>query len=222
MKLGSLGLLVLAAQGAWASSFSADLPAIKVKVIVEEKLEPEKPNTDLGFSSGIGGGAPGTQARHTLTDSSQHLYSGYDVQVLRQLGDNFQVTFAALTATPEELKLPDPSLWRRLPPPNSPPPQVIRAGDTLVFELFENSTTGQKIVDSVRIEDDIPCNGPGDCLAKLVAHEAQLLVGRIADLESRLSSPQAAALAQSQQTWEQYKQDACGAMTIMNSDSGAN
>ncbi len=217
MKLVSLGLLVLTAQGAWAfSSFSADFPNIRARVIVEEKLEPQNPKMSGGFSSGIGMGGPGMPVRHTLTESSQHVYSGYDIQVLRQAGDTFRVTLVALTATAEELKLPDPSLWRRLPAPNLPGPQLIHAGDTLVFDLFEDSATGQKIVDSLRIENNGPCDGQQDCLAKLVAHEAQSLATSIADLESKLNGPPAAALAQSQQTWEQYKQDTCGAIT----DSG--
>jgi hypothetical protein len=105
---------------------------------------------------------------------------------------------------------------RRLAAPNLPAPQAIHAGDTLVFDLFEDSAMGQKIVDSVRIEDNVPCNDQRDCLVKLVAADGQLLAARIADLEGRLSGAQAATLAQSQQTWEQCKQDACGPMT----DSG--
>lgn len=59
----------------------------------------------------------------------------------------------------------------------------------------------------------MPCNGQAVCLAKLVDKLGQDLATTIVAFESRQDSAQAAALEQSQQSWERYKQDACAALT---------
>ncbi len=214
MKTVSVVLFLLAARGIFAQGFSADLPSVNARIVIREKLEPVTPPME-DLSSGIesGPGTSGRTARHTLIDSARHLYFGYDVAVDRLNADSFRVTFSALDASPDALKLPDPAAWSRIPSPGFPLPQVIHVADTMMIDLFENPATGQKIVDYVHLEDTVPCNGEAACLVKLTDKLGQDLAARVAEIASKRSSAQAAALVQSQQSWEQYKQDACGALT---------
>jgi len=224
MKIISFVLLLLTGTTIWAQSgFSGTATSHDLTVFVQSKLEPLKPDT-ISFTTGInslGRNGPAGMRRY-LYDRSQHEYAGYDM-VAEWLADSgeYRVTFKALSAKPEDLYLPDsPSLWRLIPPPAFPDPQLVHPGDTIVLDFFENPSTGQKIVDSLRLErTKTNCEGEGaseaqiPCLTSLLAEERRSLARKIAALENNPNKSAGKNLQQSQQSWERYRDDTCRAIS---------
>jgi uncharacterized protein YecT (DUF1311 family) len=220
MKAISLVLLSLSATAVWAQSgFSGTASSRDLTVFVQSKLEPPKPDT-ISFTTGINSlprnGPLGM--RRFLYDRSQHEYAGYDMAAewLADSGE-YRVTFRALSATPEDLHLPDsPSLWRMIPPPAFPVPQRVHPGDTIVLDFFENPSTGQKIVDYLRLErTKTSCEGEGaseaqiSCLSSLLTEAKRSLARKIEAIENNSNKSASGSLPQSQQSWERYRDDTC-------------
>ena len=85
-----------------------------------------------------------------MQDRSHKTYFGYDIAVepLHD-GSTLRVSILPLSVGPERLGLENPETWKRLAPPRYPPPQSVRSGNTLAFDLFVNRETGQKLVEYV-------------------------------------------------------------------------
>ncbi len=100
-----------------------------------------------------------------------------------------------------------------LPAPISPSPEIVGSADTIAVTLFENPTTGQKIVDYLRIKRD-NCDsqtGPGHvpCLVGLVRDARRSLSEKLSQLASNGDAAAALALKDSQEAWEKYREQAC-------------
>jgi uncharacterized protein YecT (DUF1311 family) len=186
-------------------------------ITFESKLEPAKPDLAIPGESGIrhlDEINPGM--KRFLTNTKTHEYFGYDMKAepIREHAGTYRVTFSDLTLAPQDLKLPDPGSWRRLPAPLFPPPQIVSTADTIALDLFENPSTGQKIVDYIRLKRD-NCDeesaGPGQiaCLTSLVDDAQRSLADRLSHLESTRDRATVTSIKESQQTWEKYRDDAC-------------
>lgn len=218
MKTTSI-ILFLSATTMWAQSgFSGTATSNGLTIFVRSTLEPPKPDT-ASFTTGI---APlprngPTGMRRYLYDRSQHEYAGYDMAAEWLPGSGeYRVTFKALSATPEDLHLPDsPSSWRMIPPPAFPAPQLAHPGDTIALDFFENPSTGQKIVDYLRLErtkthcEDEASAAQISCLTSLLTEEERSLTRKMEALENKASKSAEGNLQQSQQSWERYRDDTC-------------
>ncbi len=140
-----------------------------IRVRFETRIEPELPGQEV---TGFGGGmlvAP-TGFHRYMTDSTSKKYFGYDLSIEPEPGEMFQVSFHLLSLTVEKLGLEPPGSWTPLALPRLPQPQAVRAGDTIVLDLFTQTKTGQKIVDYLFIQEDqhtvrLPSGEPRDYTA---------------------------------------------------------
>jgi hypothetical protein len=147
-------------QPGWIMSGSAQ--AGDVGFSFETRLEPASPRIE---GLGLGGVVGGNPSAHRYTaDSIHHVYFGYDIEI----GPLPQARAYLLTIRPLSLareKLPaltNPSSWTALPLPGYPPPQTVYVGDTIALDLMENRSTGQKIVDYIRIQSRAHLGSPRD------------------------------------------------------------
>jgi len=153
--------------------------------------------------------------RRYLYKPDQHEYFGYDVVAERvDNSSEYRVSFRALSLTPDDLRLPDPSLWMLLPSPVFPEPQILHIGDMISFDVFENPKTGQKIVDYIRLErrtceDVSEDQAKAACLSGLLDDAGRELAGRIAKAEAKPDAAVQESVRRSQQSWEKYRDDAC-------------
>ena len=122
----------------------------KIHVQFEARLEP---SGDLTQARRLGGGGVivSDHAIHRyMQDRSHKTYFGYDIAVEPlQDGSTLRVSILPLSVDPERLPLENLETWKSLAPPRYPPPQSVRSGDTLAFDLFVNPETGQKLVEYV-------------------------------------------------------------------------
>jgi hypothetical protein len=122
-----------------------------VVVWYETKLEPADPPI-----SKFGGG--------TLTENNiikRHLcyfarkqYFGYDLTT-EALGDGkYRLSFSPLSITPQKMEeiYPKEGSWSMVPLPQQPVTQVVQSGDTVAMDLFVNPSTGQKIVEYIKVQ----------------------------------------------------------------------
>jgi uncharacterized protein YecT (DUF1311 family) len=140
-----------------------------------------------------------------------HEYFGYEVvaEPIPQAG-TYRVTFSALTF--EDLAV-SPSGWRMLPAPISPSPEIVGSADTIAVTLFENPTTGQKIVDYLRIKRDNCDSQTGSahvtCLGGLIREARRSLSEKLSRLASNSDATVVLAIKDSQEAWEKYREQAC-------------
>jgi hypothetical protein len=115
----------------------------------ESRLEPAVPVMRLG--SGVL--VDRTVKRH-LWDISNRVFFGYDVSMDAMADGRYLFTFSPLTLTPQKMEElhPGTQAWRMIGLPRVPPMQILREGDTLAFDLFVNPSTGQKVVDYLKVE----------------------------------------------------------------------
>ena len=148
-------LLALAALSAHAAQLSRGAGAINgVGYRFETQLEPGTPGI-----SHTGGG--------TLTDDrlaqrhiclfEQKTYFGYDLRFEPTAGGRVRMLLAPLSMTPAKIgEIMKKGPWTALPVPAMPGPQVVEIGDEVVFDLFVNGQTGQRIVEHIWIESATP------------------------------------------------------------------
>jgi uncharacterized protein YecT (DUF1311 family) len=191
-------------------------------ITLECKLEPPESDqrdlpvpTEPGFSylfKNKPAGAVG-MVRYSK-NTKTHEYFGYEVlaEPVEEAG-MYRVMFRALTSSPAELGLADPSAWHMLPAPILPEPQTVGSSDTIALDLFENPATGQKIVDYIHIKRET-CDsriGPSQipCLAGLVRDAQRSLETKLKEMESARDAATVAAIRDSQKAWEKYREQAC-------------
>jgi uncharacterized protein YecT (DUF1311 family) len=217
----SLVLALLTCGVCWAQSGHTGSVGVISGVTITFKSKLEPPTPDSGFSgpSGIrilGTGKPEGMIRY-LANNKTHEYFGYDMKVepVDEHAGTYRVIFGPLTLRAEQLNLPDPQNWHMLPAPAFPAPQTITTADTIALDLFENPSTGQKIVDYLRLKRD-NCDaesaGPGQvsCLNGLVQEAQRLLEEKMTQMEKTRDTGTAAAIRGSQGAWEKYRDAACG------------
>jgi hypothetical protein len=112
------------------------------------------------LSDSLGGGILVEEVFHRfMLDSRQKVYFGYDASVEPLAdGTSYRVTFRPLSLSPQSLRAiigGDPTGWTRLNTPgwNVQTPQVLNRGQVFALTLMTNSTTGQRIVDYVTIQE---------------------------------------------------------------------
>lgn len=217
--LGSLALVLMTCGVAWAQTgFSGSFGTVAgVTITFESKLEPAKPEMRaLGISGVKSLCCKPDGMRRYSTDSRTHEYFGYDmrVEVVDESAGTYRVTFSALTLLPEDVDVADPGSWHRLPPPLFPAPQIVSTADTMAVDLFENPTTGQKIVDYIRLKGN-HCDGSTagtnqiTCLSNLVQNARRELQERLSQMEGDHDAATVVAIKESQQSWEKYRESAC-------------
>jgi hypothetical protein len=141
---------LLLAGAAWGQLMSGMSNTHGVTFSHETRLEPPTP----GISKICGGTlTENNVAKHHLCDVARQTCFGYDVTVEPLADGRFQFKFSPLTITPQKMHeiFPEVKSWTLLPLPQNPVTQVVRAGDVLVLDLFVNPSTGQKIVDYIKV-----------------------------------------------------------------------
>lgn len=115
------------------------------------------PNIVAGYSTVNRMGRLASIGHRYFYDETAHLYFGYDIVIQPQeLVDSYRVTFSSLsigpldfqTSAPDSL---DPSVWKKLPLPAIPAPQVLQAGDPMPIRVFRDPDTGRGLVDTMTV-----------------------------------------------------------------------
>jgi hypothetical protein len=96
--------------------------------------------------------------------------------------------------------------------PNLPADQIVHSGDTIVLELFKNDATGQKLVDYIKVDATVPCEGSVPCLTGFTRIKMEVVRRKIAAIQDEHKSLLQDDLLQSQEDWEKYKAEVCRAI----------
>ena len=205
----SLALMLLSSSLSWGQQgFSGTVGGRSgIRVHMESQVEPPKPELPSIYQMGTGSNHDKFY-RYTANTKS-HEYFGYEMRVepASQPG-MYRVVFSALAQTAKDLSLPDPPSWTMLPAPTFPAPEIVSASDTIAMELYFNPSTGQKIVDYLRVNRE-SCDGQISCWKEATAEAAQLLSVKLRQMESKGDAATVAALKESQPAWEKYRDAAC-------------
>jgi hypothetical protein len=147
MSRSSLACLSLFLVASPAIAGSATMNGISFSY--ESRLEPAIPVMRLG--SGV---LVDRTVKRYLWDVSNKIYFGYDVSMDAMTDGGCLFTFSPLTLSPQKMQelYPGTQRWRMIALPSVPPMQVLREGDTLALDLFVNPSTGQKVVDYLKVE----------------------------------------------------------------------
>ena len=117
----------------------------------ETRVEPELPGQNL-----TGFGAGGIIVEHAfhryMLDSGSKRYFGYDLAAEPAPGGAYRLSIRPLSLSAGKVGVKGD--WREIPLPSLPPPQTVRAGDTVALDLFVHPGTGQKLVDYLFIQDE--------------------------------------------------------------------
>lgn len=115
----------------------------------ESRLEPAVPAMKLG--SGV---LVNANVKRHLWDMANRTFFGYDVSMDGMADGRYLFRFSPLTLTPKKMEelYPGTQGWRMIALPSVPPMQILREGDTLALDLFVNPSTGQKVVDYLKVE----------------------------------------------------------------------
>ena len=116
------------------------------------RLEPPDPPI-----SKFGGGAlthDNKVVKRHLCDFAQKKCFGYDLTMEPLADGQFRLEFSPLTITSAQMDnlFPEVKGWTLLPMPQHPATQILHPGDTLALDLFVNPSTGQKIVDYIKVQ----------------------------------------------------------------------
>jgi hypothetical protein len=147
-------------------------------------------------------------------NSSTHEFFGYTMEVapVTDKPGTYRVVFGRLSETAEDLGLKDPAIWAMLPAPSFPAPQIVTVSDSLLFDVFVNPATGQKIVDYIHIRQDA-CDprtaSDLPCLKRSLEDARHALNEKVKLFENSPDTAKAVSARSSQQTWEKYLTDAC-------------
>jgi len=97
-----------------------------------------------------------------FVDESHHAYLGYELLLERKEKGTYLATVGKLGPTPMELaanlsgRLAIDLGWTLLPLPAMSEPRLFHEGETLSIELFVDPSTGDKLIDDVRINPPAP------------------------------------------------------------------
>ncbi len=120
----------------------------------ETRLDPASPPLAGSFSTGATSEA-GVVHRY-MFDRTQNIFLGYDaiIKVLPER-NTYQVTFRALTMTPDLQRQFSRDEWSRMPTPGwtLPAPQILHGGDVLSLDLLTNPSTNQRVVDYITVQE---------------------------------------------------------------------
>ena len=90
----------------------------------------------------------------------------------------------------------------------SPAPEIIKGSDTIGVDVFVNESTGQKIIDHIRIKTNA-CETDAADTPVCLQMANLMLAAKIKLLERSRDAATVAAIKQSQPLWEQYRDQAC-------------
>jgi hypothetical protein len=162
LMIGSLFVVLCLASDAVAQSSRIDGGVVsqdKFGFYWETRLVPPTPAPANNFRTATAYD-PGVIHR-LLMDRSRRAYVGYDALVVPLAEPNtYRVTFQQLQLTPELSKQflgDDATGWTQLLIPTPgwglPAPKNIRGGDVLELGLLMNSTTSQRVVDYITVQE---------------------------------------------------------------------
>jgi hypothetical protein len=181
----------------------------------ETRLMPPTPALDEGFRTKTTNW-PGPIHR-IMVDRTRRIYFGYDVLIdTLPEANSYRVTFQQLVMTPElaQQLLPDNQLtWVPLPAMVFPGPQTVHGSDVLALTLLTNSTTGQKIVDYLAVQEPAASSFLG--FQSLPLREFAFATGsprdlRTDDVELRLQAPRVSINGKLESSTARYYGDATG------------
>jgi hypothetical protein len=136
---------------AWGQLMTGNGNANGVAYSYETRLEPPDPSI-----SKIGGGTLTTNnvVKRHLCDFIQKQCFGYDLKMETLSDGRYVFEFSPLTITPEKMAeiFDNVGGWTLLPMPQHPATQILQPGDTVALDLFINPTTGQRIVDYIKVQ----------------------------------------------------------------------
>lgn len=143
--------MTLAATAVWGqeSTLSVTLNGIEVRFLT--KVEPPGDNARSQLPGGvvINPSAP-DRAHHTITDSANKRYFGYDLRVEpRGDGNTVQLWIEPLSGA--RARVPIEPGWTLITPPKYPVIPLVKLGDTVAIDLLVNRATGQKVVDYLTV-----------------------------------------------------------------------
>jgi uncharacterized protein YecT (DUF1311 family) len=98
---------------------------------------------------------------------------------------------------------------------HSPAPETVGSRDVIALDLLESPTTGQKIVDYIRIGrncDASPGADEGSCVKIMLQDARAALDEKLKQLESHDDPATIAAVRSSQRLWEAYRSEACASL----------
>jgi hypothetical protein len=108
----------------------------------------------------------GTFFSRIVLDANNRVYFGYELLVEPEAGGAFLMTFGKLGVTPLDIASGSPlrfppdqidlslgasPIWTILQLPAIPEARAIKATDTVSIDLFVDTTTGEKLIDDIRI-----------------------------------------------------------------------
>lgn len=220
----SFAFLLVSTGASWGQTgFSGGFDTTEGFTIrLESKFDPPNPELQrtFPFSAGFAGLSNGKNGFKRYTKNpAAHEYFGYDVQVevVDARSATYRVTFSALDLTPQELSVPDAASWRMSPAPIFPQPQVVSTADRIAVDVFTDPSSGQKVVDYIRISRkncDALAGESGQipCLTGILQDERQLLADRLAHVKGFSDAATVATMVRAQQAWEAYKAAACNGL----------
>jgi hypothetical protein len=137
---------------AWAQLMTGNGIVNGVSYSYETRLEPPEP----GISKNGGGTLTYDNkiVKRHLCDFVQKKCFGYDLTVEPLSDGRYLFEFSQLTITPEKMAeiFDNVGGWTLLPMPRHPATQILQPGDTVALDLFTNPTTGQRIVDYIKVQ----------------------------------------------------------------------
>lgn len=92
-----------------------------------------------------------------FVDQARHVYLGYELLLERKENGTFLATVGKLGVTPMDLaaslsaRFPINLEWTLLPLPEIPEPHLFHEGETISIDLFLDPSTGDKLIDDIRI-----------------------------------------------------------------------
>ncbi len=172
MKLFALLLAIGAsasAQTVWTSTFSNGLSSM-VGVRFETHAEPPVPAMPFIPSTSsrtvYRAQSGGYSATHRyFRDETGLTYVGYDLLVEEQAQPGtFRITFLDLGIGPVDFVMgpsgANPAAWKKLATPSLPVSRLVREGEKVEVPVWIDSRTGQKLVDTVEVQQSPALSRP--------------------------------------------------------------
>jgi hypothetical protein len=140
----------MSAAALWGNLQSGSATSNGVVIRYETKLEPATPPIN---NHGGGTLTENNVIKRHVCNMVTRTYFGYDLTA-EAVGDGtYRLRIAPLTITPQKMdeifsKHPG---WSPLPLPAQPVTQIVRPGEVIALDLFVNSSTGQKVIEYLRV-----------------------------------------------------------------------
>jgi hypothetical protein len=136
----------------WGQLATGSASSNGVSLSYEARLEPPTPPVSKFCSGTL---TQNNIIKRHLCDPVQKTYFGYDLTMEALPDGSARLTFSPLTITPQKMEeiFPDVKGWTLLPLPQQPVTQILHAGESLEMDLFVNPSTGQKIVEYIKVRD---------------------------------------------------------------------